>query len=113
MIEPCALFVDDLCQALFGPGGPLGRLFETAIGLSHDTLDQIGVLLSGVLRLGLMLFGWAAIVAPFGASARDIFGRVTSPEVVFKLGQLSISPDQNEPRARVVKLRPTLTAEKN
>lgn len=85
-------FVDDLCQALFGQGGPLGRLFETAIGLSHDTLDQIGVLLSGLLRLALMLFGWAAIVAPFGASARDIFGRVTSPEVVFKLGQLSISP---------------------
>jgi potassium efflux system protein len=85
-------FVDDLCQAMFSAEGRLGRLFETAIGLSDNALEQIGVLLSGLLRLGLMLFGWAAIVAPFGASVRDIFGRITSTEVVFKLGQLSISP---------------------
>jgi small-conductance mechanosensitive channel len=85
-------FVDDLCQALFSAEGRPGRLFESAIGLSEHTLEQIGVLLSGVLRLGLMLFGWVAIMAPFGASAQEILGRVTSTDVVFKLGQLSISP---------------------
>ena len=85
-------FVDDLCQALTASGSPLARLVKIAVGLSDNALEQIGVLMSGVLRLGLMLFAWVAIVAPFGASAQEIFGRVTSTEVVFKLGQLSVSP---------------------
>ena len=85
-------FVDDLSQALFSPGGPLGRLFQTAIGLSQNALEQIGVLISGLVRLALLLFGWMAIVAPFGASVREMLGRVTSTQMVLKLGQLSISP---------------------
>jgi small-conductance mechanosensitive channel len=43
-------------------------------------------------RLALLLFAWAAIVAPFGASAGDIAGRITSANTVFHLGQVSISP---------------------
>jgi len=85
-------FVDDLSQAMFSPEGLLGRLFQTAIGLSENALDQIGVLLSGLLRLALLLFGWMAIVAPFGASAREMVSRLTSTQMVLKLGQLSISP---------------------
>ncbi|MDQ2861888.1 MAG: mechanosensitive ion channel, partial [Pseudomonadota bacterium] len=83
---------DDIFPALLSPRGPLGRLVRTAIGLSDGALDQIGVLVSGLVRLALLLFGWAAILAPFGASAGDIAGRVTSANVVFRLGQVSISP---------------------
>jgi small-conductance mechanosensitive channel len=85
-------FVDDLCQALFSPDGLLGRLFQTAIGLPESALEQIGVLLSGLLRLTLLLFGWMAIVAPFGGSVREMLSRITSTQMVLKLGQLSISP---------------------
>ncbi|CAN7555675.1 DUF3772 domain-containing protein [Phenylobacterium sp. LjRoot219] len=85
-------FVDDLCDALFASRTGLGRVIAAATGLSDHALEQIGVLLSGVLRLGLMVFGWMAIVAPFGASAQEVFTRATSTEMAFKLGQLSISP---------------------
>jgi small-conductance mechanosensitive channel len=85
-------FVDDLCETLFAPRHALSRLIAAGTGLSDRALEQIGILLSGVLRLGLMVFGWMAIVAPFGASARDILARATSTEMVFKLGQISISP---------------------
>lgn len=85
-------FVDDLCEALFAPHRALNRLIGAATGLSDNTLEQVGVLLSGVLRLTLMVFGWIAVVAPFGASAREILARATSTEMVFKLGQISISP---------------------
>lgn len=85
-------FVDDLCDALFAPRHGLSRLVGAATGLSDQALEQIGVLLSGVLRLGLMIFGWMAIVAPIGASAREVFLRATSTDMVFKLGQISISP---------------------
>jgi small-conductance mechanosensitive channel len=85
-------FVDDLCDALFGPRRPLSRLIGAATGLSANALEQIGVLLSGVLRLGLMVVGWIAMVSPFGSSAREILLRATSTDLVFKLGQISISP---------------------
>jgi small-conductance mechanosensitive channel len=85
-------FVDDLCDALFGPRRALSRLISAATGLSNNALEQIGVLLSGVLRLGLMVIGWIAMVSPFGSSAREILLRATSTEMVFKLGQISISP---------------------
>jgi small-conductance mechanosensitive channel len=85
-------FVDDLCEALFAPRHSLSRVIAAGTGLSDHALEQVGVLLSGVLRLGLMVFGWMAIVAPFGASTREILARATSTEMVFKLGQISISP---------------------
>ncbi|HEY2752479.1 DUF3772 domain-containing protein [Phenylobacterium sp.] len=85
-------FVDDFCEALFTPRHALSRLIAAATGLSDHALEQIGVLLSGVLRLGLMAFGWMAIVAPFGASAREILARAASTQMVFKFGQISISP---------------------
>jgi small-conductance mechanosensitive channel len=85
-------FVDDLSEALFAPRRGLSRLIAAATGLSDAALEQIGVLLSGALRLGLIVIGWMAIAAPFGAGVRDILARATSTEMVLKLGQISISP---------------------
>jgi potassium efflux system protein len=83
---------DDLFPALLSPGGPVGRAVMTGIGLSDSALEQIGVLLSGVVRLGLLLFGWVTILAPFGASADDIVGRVTTTSWILHVGQVAISP---------------------
>lgn len=85
-------FADDLFPALLSVQQPLGRFLRIAIGLSRAALEQISVLLSGVVRLLLLLFGWAAILAPFSAGADDVFGRITSSQLVIKLGQVSISP---------------------
>jgi potassium efflux system protein len=83
---------DDLFPALLSPDGPVGRAIKTGIGLSDGALEQIGVLLSGVVRLGLLLFGWVTILAPFGASADDIVGRVTTTSWILHVGQVDISP---------------------
>lgn len=82
---------DDLFPALLSPAGPLGRAIQTGVGLSDSALEQIGVLLSGAVRLGLLLIGWTSVLAPFGASADDIVGRVTATNWVLQVGQLSIS----------------------
>jgi small-conductance mechanosensitive channel len=39
-----------------------------------------------------LLFGWVTILAPFGASADDIVGRVTTTSWVLHVGQVAISP---------------------
>ncbi len=85
-------FVDDLFPALMSPTSPIGRLVQTAVGFSDHTLEQIGVLLSGLFRLLLLIMGWAAILARFGASVDDVIARITSTSLVIRLGQLSISP---------------------
>lgn len=84
--------VDDLFPAVLSPDRPVGRFLRIAIGLSHGALDQISVLLSGLCRLTVLLFGWAAILAPFGAGAGDVFSRVTSSQLLIHVGQVTISP---------------------
>jgi small-conductance mechanosensitive channel len=85
-------FADHLFPALLSPASPVGGAIKTAIGVSDGALDQIAVLLSGLVRLGLLLIGWTTILAPFGASADDIVGRVTATDWVLHVGQVAISP---------------------
>jgi potassium efflux system protein len=85
-------FIDDLFPAVLSPDRPVGRFLQVAIGLSQGALEQISVLLSGICRLTLLLFGWAAILAPFGAGAGDVFSRATSSQLVIRVGQVTISP---------------------
>lgn len=85
-------FVDDLFPALLSPAGPIGRRVQPMVGFSDDALEQIGVLLSGLFRVLLLVVGWAAILARFGASVDDVAARITSTSLVIRVGQLSISP---------------------
>ena len=84
---------DDLFPALLRPTSRLGRAIIVAVGVSPTTLAQVGILLSGLARVALLLVGWTLVVAPFGADASDIFGRVTSADLVIHVGATSISPD--------------------
>lgn len=83
---------DDLFPALLSTSRPPGRFIHIAIGLSPEALEQLAVLISGVCRVGLLLLGWAAILAPFGDSAGDIFGRLAASRLELHVGQVSIAP---------------------
>ena len=83
---------DDLFPSLLAPGTRLGSGIKNAIGLSDSAVEQIGVLLSGLSRLAILLIGWTTVLAPFGASANDIVGRVTATNWVLRVGQVVISP---------------------
>lgn len=83
---------DDLFPATLGTGSRVGRSIQLAVGVSEAALRQFSILLSGLARLALLLFGWTLIVAPFGASASDVFGRITSNDLVIHIGQAVISP---------------------
>jgi small-conductance mechanosensitive channel len=83
---------DDLFPVLLAAHRPFGRFLRTAIGLSEGAVDQAAVLFSGAARLLLLLFGWAAILAPFGAGAGEVFMRITTSQLVIRVGQVSISP---------------------
>ncbi|HXA37422.1 MAG TPA: mechanosensitive ion channel domain-containing protein [Phenylobacterium sp.] len=84
--------VDTAVAWLLSPNRPLGRAIRISIGLSTLGVEQVVELVSGLVRLALLLAAWAAILAPFGADAQDVFGRITSTDLVLRLGQVSISP---------------------
>ncbi len=84
--------VDDAVPRLLSPDHPLGGALESALALSPEAVEQIAVLITGLARLGLFVFAWIAIVAPFGASAGDIFGRVAPASLILRLGKVTISP---------------------
>lgn len=83
---------DDLFPALLSPASPLGGALQSMVGLSRSSLEQLGVLLSGLARLLLLFVAWLAVLAPFGAGAGDLLGRVTASDFVVRLGLVAISP---------------------
>ena len=83
---------DEIFPALLAPRGPMGASLETALGLNGGTLEQFGVLLSGVARLVLLLVAAVAVLAPVGASVEEIIGRFAATNFVVRLGLVSISP---------------------
>ncbi|MDE2356156.1 MAG: mechanosensitive ion channel, partial [Alphaproteobacteria bacterium] len=84
--------VDEAIPTFLAPDHPMGAALETALVLSPEAIEQIGVLTSGLARLALLAFALVAVMAPFGASAGDIFGRVAPTSLVLHLGQVTISP---------------------
>ena len=85
-------FADEAIPAALSPNRPLGSALQSGLGLRSLAVEQIGVLASGIARVIIFVFAWAAVVAPFGASAGDIFGRVTSTAFVLRMGKVAISP---------------------
>ena len=83
---------DDVLPSLISPKSPTGGALETALGLSAATMDQIGVLLSGVTRLFLLVLAGVAVLTPVGASFEDILHQFTATDFVVRLGLVSISP---------------------
>lgn len=59
-------FADDLALWLFTPDNALGCTLRQSFGLAPARLEQAGVLLSAVLRVGVVLLGIAAAAARFG-----------------------------------------------
>ena len=83
---------DDLFPALLRPTSRLGRAVIVAVGLSPAALEQTGILLSGLARVALLLIGWTLVVAPFGAGASNLFGRITADDLIIRVGSTSIAP---------------------
>ncbi|MCL7714544.1 DUF3772 domain-containing protein [Stenotrophomonas sp. CPCC 101365] len=62
-------FCDDLSLWLFAPGSAFGRTLRLSTGVAPARLEQAGVLLSAVLRVGLVVLGIAAVTRGFGSAS--------------------------------------------
>ena len=85
--------VDDLFETLLSEKGPMSARAQAIFGTQPRLLDQAGVLLSGIVRLALFMFGLIAAVSGFGAGASDIFTLGTKLQSL-KIYNFELKPDQ-------------------
>ncbi|MGH6937213.1 MAG: DUF3772 domain-containing protein, partial [Methylocella sp.] len=93
----CVLFLSIvLVEEAIGAGVTsttrLGRRLVTSIGVHRKSLELLGVLFSGVIRLALFVVAAVLVLAPWGLQSSDVsidFGAVFFG---FKVGDVTISP---------------------
>lgn len=85
--------IDDVATTVFERSSPLGLAVTRGLGLRGGTVDQFGVLLSGVLRVVLAVLALALWLLPFGGSGvADIFTRLGDLARGVQVGGVTISP---------------------
>ncbi len=83
---------DDLSTSLFAASSRPGILIGRSIGIRPSAIDQFGVLLSGALRLVLVVLGLGAILTPFGTGFGSFFTQLDTLSNGLTIGQVTISP---------------------
>jgi small-conductance mechanosensitive channel len=85
---------DDMAVTLFSRDSRLGMTLVRSVGLRGSLVDQFGVLLSGILRLTLLLFALSLLMSPFGGGGgmATLFGRLGALSQGIAIGGIEISP---------------------
>lgn len=85
------VFVDDLCTAGLAADRRFGRHVSDAIGIRPQSLEQIGVVLSGLVRVILIGVAATFVLAPWGLASTDVFSWLRLIVSGFQIGDTNIS----------------------
>ena len=95
----CALYliaraIDDVSSTVLSRSSVFGRSVTRALGVRPSVIDQSGLIVSGVLRLMLLVFGLGLLVTPFGAGGGigALFGRLGTLASGIEVAGIAISP---------------------
>jgi small-conductance mechanosensitive channel len=83
---------DDVAMSLFTRNSRVGATLSRALGLRGSAIEQFGVLLSGVLRVALVMLAIGLLLSPFGTDIGSIFGRLGVLAQGVDIGGVSVSP---------------------
>lgn len=83
---------DEATNAGFTPATRLGRSLITTIGFNRNSLELIGILVSGAIRLALFVTASVLILAPWGLQSSDVSTNLGAAFFGFKVGETTISP---------------------
>ena len=83
--------VESAIAAVLAPGSGVAEALRSSVGLSHQLMEQLGVLIEGVARIALIVSALVLIVAPWGIQSQDLFGSLRTAYFGFKVGDLTIS----------------------
>lgn len=83
--------IDETLKHAFSSGSRLGRRMNYDLGLSGATVEQVGVLLSGVMRLAVFIITFALLLAPLGISSADWSRYVSITLTTLTIGNVTIA----------------------
>ena len=86
-----ATATDEGCDIALQPGSVVGRTLIYTVGLRREGLEQLSILLSGVLRLVLIAVAALVIMVPWGLQSTDIPGNLYAIFFGFKVGDFTVS----------------------
>jgi small-conductance mechanosensitive channel len=86
------LFADEAIVATFDVRTRVGIVLVRSMGFSRETVEQIGVLLSGTARLLLIVLGALAALTPIGFDSGDMLADAKLAFFGFKIGGFTFSP---------------------
>lgn len=72
-------------------GTPVGLAFSRSMGLSGARIEQVGVVLSGGIRLMLIVVAALLALAPYGIESGDIFGWLDTIFTGLTIGKITLS----------------------
>ncbi|MGO9673910.1 MAG: DUF3772 domain-containing protein [Methylocella sp.] len=87
-----SLLVEEAIGAGFKPTSRFGHWLVNRVGLERNSLELLGVILSGALRLAFFLVAAAAALAPWGLQSSDVPFNLRAAFFGFKVGDVVISP---------------------
>ena len=82
---------DEGIAAAFQSKTRLGRTFLVTAGLQRDSLDQLVILLSGVLRVALIVVGGLLALAPWRINSGDLLSNLQAAFFGFSVGDVTVS----------------------
>ena len=82
---------DEGITALFQPKTRIGRTLVVTAGLQRGSLDQMAILLSGALRVALLIAAVLLALAPWRIGSGDMLGTVEAAFFGFTVGDTTIS----------------------
>ena len=85
---------DDAATTLFSRESRLGITLVRSVGLRASVVDQFGILVSGALRVTLVLTALGMLMTPFGGGGGigSVFGRLGAVAQGVEIGGVAISP---------------------
>ena len=84
-------FADDLATTMLSPNSRVGQTIVLTTGLSGARVEQAGVLLSAVLRIGVILLAVLALAVPFG-NLNAFYGGLDALSGGLKIGETTVKP---------------------
>ena len=86
-----ATLTDQGCTLGLQPGSMMGRTLIYTVGLRHEGLEQLSILLSGVARLTFIAVAALVVMVPWGLQSTDIPGNLYAIFFGFKVGDFTVS----------------------
>lgn len=85
------IIVDEAIGKGMSSEGLLGRKMRNSVGLKSGSVNQIGIISSGLLRLAAFLIALFLILAPWGVDSGDLTGYLKSAFFGFQVAGVTIS----------------------